>query len=131
MGWYVKFVFYTYGLYKTNINSVWHGKQEKYQLYETIGGRFVSEFGIESLPNIETVKYFAPNPADQHSHSRVLDFHNKFDGQERRLASYLSENFRPVGDLEVRIRSYHQSILNANDYHPFIVLHPHHADCSG
>ncbi|TPX07951.1 uncharacterized protein E0L32_010406 [Thyridium curvatum] len=96
--------------------DVWHGKQEKYQLYETIGGRFVSEFGVESLPNIETVKYFAPNPADQHSHSRVLDFHNKFDGQERRLAGYFSENFRPVGDLESYIHTTQIAQADAMSY---------------
>lgn len=33
-----------------------------------------------------------------------MDFHNKADGHERRIATYLVENFRPVADLEVRFR---------------------------
>jgi hypothetical protein len=32
----------------------------------------------------------------------MLDFHNKADGHERRIATYLVENFRTKIDLEVR-----------------------------
>jgi beta-mannosidase len=33
--------------------------------------------------------------------SHMLDFHNKADGHERRIATYLVENFRTKTDLEV------------------------------
>lgn len=35
----------------------------------------------------------------------MMDFHNKADGHERRIATYLVENFRTKTDLEVRTMS--------------------------
>jgi hypothetical protein len=80
---------------------VWHGSQEKYQIFGTIGGRFNSEFGMEAFPHLETIKYFVENNKDLYPQSHVIDFHNKADGHERRLATYLVENLRTATDLEV------------------------------
>ncbi len=42
-------------------------------------------------------------PSELYPQSHTLDFHNKADGHERRIATYLVENFRPPTDLQVRL----------------------------
>jgi len=50
-------------------------------------GRFVSEFGMEAFPSIETVDSYLPEgSAERHPQSSTVDFHNKATGHERRLA---------------------------------------------
>lgn len=87
---------------------MWHGTQEKYQIFDTLGGRFNSEFGMEAFPHMETIKAFSRDPKDHYPQSQVMDFHNKADGHERRIATYLVENFRfsQGGSLEVRYSTY-------------------------
>ncbi|KAJ6443487.1 beta-mannosidase [Purpureocillium lavendulum] len=83
--------------------NVWHGTQEKYQTYAKIGGRFNSEFGLEAFPQQVTVENFVTKPSELYPQSHTLDFHNKADGHERRIATYLVENFRPPTDLKSHI----------------------------
>lgn len=83
--------------------NVWHGTQEKYQIFDTLGGRFNSEFGMEAFPHIDTIKYFVTDPSQLYPQSHMIDFHNKADGHERRIATYLVENFRTATDLEAFI----------------------------
>ncbi|KAJ5698069.1 Beta-mannosidase B [Penicillium macrosclerotiorum] len=83
--------------------NVWHGTQEKYQIFDTLGGRFNSEFGMEAFPHVSTIEYFVEDPKDLFPQSHVIDFHNKADGHERRLATYLVENLRTATDLETYI----------------------------
>ena len=76
---------------------VWHGTQEKYQNFDKIGGRFVSEFGMEGFPSIKTIDAYLPEgkkDADRYPQSSTVDFHNKADGHERRIALYLVENMQ-------------------------------------
>ena len=80
--------------------NVWHGTQEKYQIFDTLGGRFNSEFGMEAFPHIATIKHFCTDPSQLYPQSHMIDFHNKADGHERRIATYLVENFRTKTDLE-------------------------------
>ena len=80
--------------------NVWHGAQEKYQTFDQLGGRFNSEFGMEAFPHIDTIKYYVTDPTQLYPQSRMLDFHNKAAGHERRIATYLIENFRTSTDLE-------------------------------
>lgn len=83
--------------------NVWHGTQEKYQIFDSLGGRFNSEFGMEAFPHIATIKSFVEDPKDLYPQSHVLDFHNKADGHERRIATYLVENVRTATSLEAYI----------------------------
>ncbi|KAL4805315.1 glycoside hydrolase superfamily [Aspergillus unguis] len=83
--------------------NVWHGTQEKYQIFDTLGGRFNSEFGMEAFPHMATIDHFVENEADKYPQSHVLDFHNKADGHERRIATYLVENLRTATDLETYV----------------------------
>ncbi|KAF2124870.1 glycoside hydrolase family 2 protein [Dothidotthia symphoricarpi CBS 119687] len=80
--------------------NVWHGTQEKYQIFDTLGGRFNSEFGMEAFPHIDTIKHYCTDESQLYPQSHMLDFHNKADGHERRIATYLVENFRTKTDLE-------------------------------
>ena len=80
--------------------NVWHGTQEKYQIFDTLGGRFNSEFGMEAFPHIDTIKYYVTDPAQLYPQSHMIDFHNKADGHERRIATYLVENFRTRTELD-------------------------------
>ncbi|KAF2715713.1 glycoside hydrolase family 2 protein [Pleomassaria siparia CBS 279.74] len=83
--------------------NVWHGTQEKYQIFDTLGGRFNSEFGMEAFPHIDTIKYYCTDASQLYPQSHMIDFHNKADGHERRIATYLVENFRTQTDLEAFI----------------------------
>ncbi|KAL4734822.1 glycoside hydrolase superfamily [Aspergillus similis] len=83
--------------------NVWHGTQEKYQIFDTLGGRFNSEFGMEAFPHMSTIEHFVTSEADKYPQSHVLDFHNKADGHERRIATYLVENLRTATDLETYV----------------------------
>ncbi|KAF2151591.1 glycoside hydrolase family 2 protein [Myriangium duriaei CBS 260.36] len=80
--------------------NVWHGSQEKYQRFADIGGRFNSEFGMASFPVMSTIESFVKDESELYPSSRTLDFHNKADGHERRIATYVLENFRNAADLE-------------------------------
>jgi beta-mannosidase len=81
-----------------HIWSIWHGAVP-YQDYPRFAGRFVSEFGMEAFPVMETIASFA-SPSEFYPQSRTLDFHNKDAGGPRRIAPYLIENVRIVADLE-------------------------------
>jgi hypothetical protein len=56
---------------------------------------------MEAFPHIDTIKYYCTDPTQLYPQSHMLDFHNKADGHERRIATYLVENFRTKIDLEV------------------------------
>ncbi|PKS08321.1 hypothetical protein jhhlp_005265, partial [Lomentospora prolificans] len=81
--------------------NVWHGTQEKYQNFDTLVGRFVSEFGMQAFPSVKTIDQYLPlgrDDPDRYPQSSTVDFHNKADGHERRIALYLVENMRYAPD---------------------------------
>ncbi|KAK3987079.1 hypothetical protein QBC44DRAFT_352046 [Cladorrhinum sp. PSN332] len=81
--------------------NVWHGTQEKWQDFDKLGGRFVSEFGMQAFPSVKTIDAYLPlgkNDPDRYPQSSTVDFHNKADGHERRIALYLVENMRYAPD---------------------------------
>jgi beta-mannosidase len=83
--------------------NVWHGTQEKYQIFASLGGRFNSEFGMEAFPHLSTVKSFVNDDKELFPQSRAIDFHNKAAGHERRIATYLVENVRLTTELPAYI----------------------------
>ncbi|KAK5683680.1 hypothetical protein LTS12_029175, partial [Elasticomyces elasticus] len=82
------------------LSPIWHGTQEKYQTFDKLSGRFNSEFGMESFPHTQTIESFIEKESDRHPQSLLLDFHNKAEGHERRIATYLAENVRMATELE-------------------------------
>ncbi|KWU44931.1 glycoside hydrolase family 2 protein [Rhodotorula sp. JG-1b] len=79
--------------------DVWHGQQAPYQDYGKLGGRFVSEFGMQGCPDIATVyQYLGKDHTECFSQSLTFGQHNKATGWEGRVAKYISDNIR-VGPL--------------------------------
>ncbi|KAK3382252.1 glycoside hydrolase family 2 protein [Lasiosphaeria ovina] len=81
--------------------NVWHGTQEKWQDFDRLGGRFVSEFGMQAFPSVKTIDAYLPlgrDDPDRFAQSSTVDFHNKAEGHERRIALYLAENLRYAPD---------------------------------
>lgn len=77
--------------------NVWHGTQDKYQDFDKLVGRFVTEFGMEAFPEVQTIEKFlrfGGGDANLYAQSATVEFHNKAAGGDRRLAIYLSENIR-------------------------------------
>lgn len=77
--------------------NVWHGTQEKWQNFDKLCGRFVSEFGMQAFPSVKTIDAYLPqgkSDPDRYPQSSTVDFHNKAEGHERRIALYLVENMR-------------------------------------
>lgn len=72
---------------------------QKYQYSERLSGRFVSEFGMVAYPHVETLKSAITRQDELFPGSMSMDFHNKAIGHERRLMSYVAENFRVRYDL--------------------------------
>ena len=79
--------------------NMWHGDMKPYQKLPDMGGRFVSEFGMEAYPHLETMHKFVSKPSERYPGSTTMDFHNKAVGHERRLLTYVGENFRLKTDL--------------------------------
>lgn len=74
--------------------NVWHGTMEPYQRFPDMGGRFVSEFGMEAYPHVSTLERCITREEDRYVGSMAMDFRNKAIGHERRLLSYVAENFK-------------------------------------
>ncbi len=79
--------------------DIWHGQMADYHEYPRFAGRFVSEFGMQSLPSLATIAACAP-PEERYPQSRTLDFHNKATDGPRRLVAYLNDTVRIPADLE-------------------------------
>jgi beta-mannosidase len=83
--------------------EVWGG-EKRFDAFSEMGKyRFVAEFGFQSLPHIETVKYFTA-PEDRYFPSAILDHHNltgKKPDQNQgnvRIARFTADMFRmPAG----------------------------------
>ncbi|XXH00713.1 hypothetical protein Hte_007063 [Hypoxylon texense] len=73
--------------------NVWHAAMRLYQDYPQIGGRFNSEFGMQSFPHLSTIDQFVTEISERHPQSATIDFHNKCRDHEQRLATYIRDNF--------------------------------------
>lgn len=76
---------------------VWHMDKFPYQDYPRLSGRFVSEFGMQALPGLDTVKeYFPPGHevlvGGDVSANEYLEWHNKNEAGASTLALYGQNN---------------------------------------
>jgi beta-mannosidase len=78
--------------------DVWSGMKD-YSEYLKDKGRFVSEFGFQSLPSMETIEKFTA-PEDRYPQSRVIEHHNKQVNGPERLVWFLSHHFKVPSDLK-------------------------------
>ena len=72
--------------------DVWHG-EKPIAHYRTIFPRFLSEFGIQSFPALETVETFTKK-TDRNIFSYVMESHQKNRSANRKILHYISEMFR-------------------------------------
>lgn len=74
--------------------NLWHGNMVKIQDIDKIGGKFVSEFGMQGYPHMETLQRAITPPKELVPGSMTMEFHNKAIGHSWRMAQYVHENFR-------------------------------------
>ncbi|KAL7623756.1 hypothetical protein AAE478_005309 [Parahypoxylon ruwenzoriense] len=79
--------------------NIWHGEMKRYQETYLLSGRFISEFGMEAYPHLETIRSMITDPQQQHPGSVMMDFRNKAIDHERRMITYVAENFQVKYDL--------------------------------
>ncbi|KAK1585544.1 family 2 glycosyl hydrolase [Colletotrichum navitas] len=79
--------------------NIWHGAMNKYQDAHLLTGRFVSEFGMEGYPHLSTIATMLTAPSQRRPGSMALDFRNKAYDHERRMMTYIAENFSVAYDL--------------------------------
>lgn len=71
--------------------DVWHGRKP-FTEYRKYHFRFCSEFGFQSFPSLKTIETFTEEK-DRNVFSYVMEKHQKNDGANGLILSYLSENF--------------------------------------
>lgn len=72
--------------------GVWWG-QEPFEAYRDNIGRFMTEYGFQSFPEIKTVKTFT-NENDWDIYSDVMQSHQRSSIGNRTIANYMSNHFR-------------------------------------
>ena len=75
----------------THMWSVWHGLK-KLDYYQTRYSRFLSEFGLESLPSMKAISTFATEE-DLSITSPSFNRHQKCTGGNKKMLFYLTEMF--------------------------------------
>ncbi|KAI1813063.1 glycoside hydrolase family 2 protein [Poronia punctata] len=80
--------------------DIWHGAMNRYQEAYRLSARFISEFGMEAYPHLETTHTMITVEEQRYPGSIMMDFRNKAIDHERRLATYVAENFTIKYDLE-------------------------------
>lgn len=79
--------------------DVWHSRKP-FKAYRELHPRFMSEFGLQSLPAFETVKTFAANK-DMNMSSHVMECHQKNGAGNGLVLHYLAETFRFPRNFEM------------------------------
>lgn len=79
--------------------DVWHARKP-FTAYREVRPRFMSEFGLQSLPTYETVKTFA-SPKDMNMTSHVMECHQKNAAGNGLVLHYLAETFRFPKNFEM------------------------------
>jgi beta-mannosidase len=78
--------------------EVWH-RNLPFSGYRDHPSRFVSEFGFQSLPALETVRTYAPEP-DQNMTSYVMEHHQRSGSGNGKMITYLTDHFLLPKDFE-------------------------------
>jgi beta-mannosidase len=77
--------------------GIWHGG-EPFETFRERLPRFMSEFGFQGYPGLETVRGFTA-PRDRSLTSRVMQAHQKAGRALERIDPYLSDWYRPPRDF--------------------------------
>lgn len=71
--------------------GVWWG-MEDWEVFENKTGRFISEYGMQAMPNWKTIESFT-EPADRFLYSDVIKSHQKANDGFKKLNHYLTRYF--------------------------------------
>jgi len=77
---------------------VWHGGQP-FTSYREHDSRFVSEFGFQSLPPLETIRTYA-GEADWNMTSYIMEHHQRNAAGNGKIITYMADHFRLPRDFE-------------------------------
>ena len=73
----------------THYWGVWHGS-EPFTAYRSHHYRFLSEFGFQSFPSLQTVKRFTED-GDRNIFSRVMEMHQRNTAANGKILNYISQ----------------------------------------
>ena len=90
--------------------DVWHGNAP-FTAYRSYFFRFLSEFGFQSFPCMETIRSFTL-PEDRNVFSYVMEMHQRNSGANGKILQYLSQNYLYPGSLELLV--YASQLLQAD-----------------
>ena len=90
--------------------DVWHGNAP-FTAYRSYFFRFLSEFGFQSFPCMETIRSFTL-PEDRNVFSYVMEMHQRNSGANGKILQYLSQNYLYPGSLE--LLAYASQLLQAD-----------------
>lgn len=93
--------------------NLWHGNMVKIQDIDKIGGKFVSEFGMQGYPHMETLQRAISQPKELFPGSMTMEFHNKAIGHSWRMAQYVHENFRLPVDNDLASFAHLTQVMQA------------------
>ncbi|MEP7164179.1 MAG: glycoside hydrolase family 2 protein [Ferruginibacter sp.] len=71
--------------------GLWWGLED-WETFEKKTGRFVSEYGMQAMPNMNTINSFT-DPADRHLNSAVIKAHQKATDGFKKIDHYLTRFF--------------------------------------
>ncbi|MDE1160702.1 MAG: glycoside hydrolase family 2 protein [Acidobacteriaceae bacterium] len=77
--------------------DVWHGLKP-IEAYNEHSPRFMSEYGFQSFPDMQTIRTFA-KPSDFNIDSPVMRAHQKNDGGNTRIHTYMQREYREPKDF--------------------------------
>lgn len=104
--------------------GVWWGNED-FETFENKTGRFVSEYGMQAMPNYESVLKYT-NPADRFLYSDVLKNHQKanngFQKLDVYLRSYIIDSAR-LSKLSVEDYTYLTQCVQYYGFKNMILIH--------
>ena len=77
--------------------DVWHGRKP-FTAYRTVYPRFMSEFGFQSLPPMETIRTYAA-PEDWNMTSYIMEHHQRSASGNGLIITQMTETFRMPKDF--------------------------------
>ena len=90
--------------------DVWHG-DVPFTGYRDYFFRYLSEFGFQSFPSMETIRSFT-RPEDRNIFSYVMEMHQRNSGANGKILKYLSQNYLYPRDLSLLV--YASQLLQAD-----------------
>ena len=80
--------------------EVWHGRKPISE-YNRVRARFFSEYGMQSFPQFESVRRFAPDEKDWDIHSEVMMWHQRGGAHANSLIeTYLESEYKKPGRFQ-------------------------------